>query len=156
MFIQNSGNLVVAALTRREYLTSVVHTKTLLDGQWHYVTVAITPPKRPFSYSQINVYIDFMQKLSATLKVQAINEVILFTFRLYCFLLNVSILLLLNFSPSTSAQSGLLHCHSVVIKSNSIQPVLLARHYRVHHHKSREVLTRVCCPACSSAHCPLM
>uniref|UniRef100_A0A0K8W1H1 Neurobeachin-like protein 1 n=1 Tax=Bactrocera latifrons TaxID=174628 RepID=A0A0K8W1H1_BACLA len=74
VFIQNSGNLVVAALTRREYLTSVVHTKTLLDGQWHYVTVAITPPKRPFSYSQINVYIDFMQKLSATLKVQAINE----------------------------------------------------------------------------------
>ncbi|XP_054734864.1 neurobeachin-like protein 1 isoform X2 [Anastrepha obliqua] len=74
VFIQNSGNLVVAALTRREYLTSVVHTKTLLDGQWHYVTVVITPPKRPFSYSQINVYIDFMQKLSATLKVQAINE----------------------------------------------------------------------------------
>lgn len=75
VFIQNSGNLVVAALTRREYLTSVVHTKTLLDAQWHYVTVAITPPKRPFSYSQINVYIDFMQKLSATLKVQAVNEV---------------------------------------------------------------------------------
>ncbi|XP_067645670.1 neurobeachin-like protein 1 isoform X2 [Eurosta solidaginis] len=74
VFIQNCGNLVVAAMTRREYLTTVVHTKTLLDGQWHYVTVAITPPKRPFSYSQINVYTDFMQKLSATLKVQAINE----------------------------------------------------------------------------------
>lgn len=76
IFIQNNGNIVVAALTKREYLTSSVASTTLLDGQWHYVTVAITPPKRPFSYSQINVYIDFMQKISATLKVQAINEVI--------------------------------------------------------------------------------
>ncbi|KAM7358806.1 neurobeachin-like protein 1 isoform 2-T3 [Cochliomyia hominivorax] len=74
IFIQNSGNIVVAALTKREYLTSSVASTTLLDGQWHYVTVSITPPKRPFSYSQINVYIDFMQKISATLKVQAINE----------------------------------------------------------------------------------
>lgn len=75
VFIQNSGNVVVAALTKREYLTSTVNSSVLLDSQWHYVTVAITPPKRPFSYSQINVYIDFMQKISATLKVQAINEV---------------------------------------------------------------------------------
>ncbi|KNC29634.1 hypothetical protein FF38_00632 [Lucilia cuprina] len=74
IFIQNNGNIVVAALTKREYLTSSVASTTLMDGQWHYVTVAITPPKRPFSYSQINVYIDFMQKISATLKVQAINE----------------------------------------------------------------------------------
>lgn len=75
IFIQNNGNIVVAALTKREYLTSSVASTTLHDGQWHYVTVAITPPKRPFSYSQINVYIDFVQKISATLKVQAINEV---------------------------------------------------------------------------------
>ncbi|XP_055846151.1 neurobeachin-like protein 1 isoform X1 [Episyrphus balteatus] len=74
IFIQNNGNIVVAALTRREYLTSSVMSKTLLDGQWHYVTVAITPPKRPFSYSQINIFVDFIQKLSATLKVQAVNE----------------------------------------------------------------------------------
>lgn len=74
IFVQPNGNVVVAALTRREYLTSSTATKTLLDGQWHYLTVAITPPKRPFSYSQINIYVDFVQKLSATLKVQAINE----------------------------------------------------------------------------------
>lgn len=74
IFVQPNGNVVVAALTRREYLTSATATKTLLDGQWHYLTVAITPPKRPFSYSQINIYVDFVQKLSATLKVQAINE----------------------------------------------------------------------------------
>ncbi|KAL9909105.1 neurobeachin-like protein 1 isoform 2-T2 [Glossina fuscipes fuscipes] len=78
VFIQNSGNVVVAALTKREYLTSTVNSSVLLDSQWHYVTVAITPPKRPFSYSQINVYIDFMQKISATLKVQAINEPFVF------------------------------------------------------------------------------
>ncbi|XP_075164730.1 neurobeachin-like protein 1 isoform X1 [Haematobia irritans] len=78
IFIQNNGNIVVAALTKREYLTSSVASTTLLDGQWHYVTVAITPPKRPFSYSQINVYIDFVQKISATLKVQAINEPFLY------------------------------------------------------------------------------
>ncbi|ALC44024.1 CG43367 [Drosophila busckii] len=74
VFVQPSGNVVVAALTRREYLTTATATKTLLDGQWHYLTVAITPPKRPFSYSQINIYVDFVQKLSATLKVQAVNE----------------------------------------------------------------------------------
>nr|NP_647869.3 uncharacterized protein Dmel_CG43367, isoform D [Drosophila melanogaster]AAF47858.3 uncharacterized protein Dmel_CG43367, isoform D [Drosophila melanogaster] len=74
VFVQPNGNVVVAALTRREYLTSSTATKTLMDGQWHYLTVAITPPKRPFSYSQINIYVDFVQKLSATLKVQAVNE----------------------------------------------------------------------------------
>ncbi|XP_034109719.1 neurobeachin-like protein 1 isoform X1 [Drosophila albomicans] len=74
VFVQANGNVVVAALTRREYLTSATATKTLLDGQWHYLTVAITPPKRPFSYSQINIFVDFVQKLSATLKVQAVNE----------------------------------------------------------------------------------
>ncbi|XP_043650121.1 neurobeachin-like protein 1 isoform X1 [Drosophila teissieri] len=73
-FVQPNGNVVVAAMTRREYLTSSTATKTLMDGQWHYLTVAITPPKRPFSYSQINIYVDFVQKLSATLKVQAVNE----------------------------------------------------------------------------------
>lgn len=74
VFVQPNGNVVVAALTRREYLTTATATKTLLNGQWHYLTVAITPPKRPFSYSQINIYVDFVQKLSATLKVQAVNE----------------------------------------------------------------------------------
>ncbi|XP_055373526.1 neurobeachin-like protein 1 isoform X2 [Condylostylus longicornis] len=74
IFMQNNGNLIVAALTRREYLTSSVTAKSLLDGRWHYITVAILPPKRPFSYSQINVYIDFLQKLSTTLKVQSISE----------------------------------------------------------------------------------
>jgi len=74
VFVQSNGNVVVTALTRREYLTSATATKTLLDGQWHYLTVAITPPKRPFSYSQINIYVDFVQKVSATLKVQAVNE----------------------------------------------------------------------------------
>ncbi|XP_044250350.1 neurobeachin-like protein 1 isoform X3 [Drosophila takahashii] len=74
VFVQPNGNVVVAALTKREYLTSSTATKTLMDGQWHYLTVAITPPKRPFSYSQINIYVDFVQKLSATLKVQAVNE----------------------------------------------------------------------------------
>ncbi|TMW42844.1 hypothetical protein DOY81_012078, partial [Sarcophaga bullata] len=78
IFVQDNGNIVVGALTKREYLTSSVNSTILLDGHWHYVTVAITPPKRPFSYSQINVYIDFMQKISATLKVQAINEPFIF------------------------------------------------------------------------------
>ncbi|XP_037907722.1 neurobeachin-like protein 1 isoform X2 [Hermetia illucens] len=74
IFIQQNGTLVVAAITKREYLTSSVLSKTLLDGRWHFVTISITPPKRPFSYSQINVYVDFIQKLSATLKAQPFNE----------------------------------------------------------------------------------
>ncbi|XP_068150111.1 LOW QUALITY PROTEIN: neurobeachin-like protein 1 [Drosophila tropicalis] len=74
IFVQPNGNVVVAALTKREYLTSLTATKTLMDGQWHYLTVVIAPPKRPFSYSQINIYVDFVQKLSATLKMQSLNE----------------------------------------------------------------------------------
>lgn len=76
IFIQNNGNIVVSALTKREYLATSVNSTVLLDGQWHYITVLITPPKRPFSYSQINVLIDFSSRIAATLKMTAINEVI--------------------------------------------------------------------------------
>lgn len=75
VFVQNNGNVVVAALTKREYLSTSVNSTVLLDGQWHYLTVSITPPKRPFSYSQINVFIDFSSRIAATLKMTAINEV---------------------------------------------------------------------------------
>lgn len=76
VFVQNNGNIVVSALTRREYLATSVNTTILQDGQWHYITVSITPPKRPFSYSQINVFLDFSSRIAATLKMAAINEVI--------------------------------------------------------------------------------
>ncbi|KAL5292423.1 NBEAL1 family protein [Megaselia abdita] len=73
-FIQDNGNIVVAAVTRKEFLTTSVAAKTIFDGRWHFLTIALTPPKRPFSYSQINIYVDFIQKISTTLKMQALNE----------------------------------------------------------------------------------
>lgn len=73
-FIQDNGNIVVAAVTKKEYLTSSVSAKTIFDGRWHFVTIALSPPKRPFSYSQINIYVDFIQKISTTLKMQGLNE----------------------------------------------------------------------------------
>lgn len=73
-FVQKNGNLVVAVSTKKEFLTASVQTSTLLDGRWHSVTISITPPKRPFSYNQVNIYIDSTQKLGVTMKFPAFTE----------------------------------------------------------------------------------
>lgn len=75
-FIQKSGDLIVGVSTKKEFLTATAHSPILLDGRWHSITVSITPPKRPFSYNQVNIYVDSSQKLGVTMKFPAFTEVI--------------------------------------------------------------------------------
>ncbi|XP_053679026.1 neurobeachin-like protein 1 [Anopheles nili] len=74
-FIQKNGNLVVSVITKKEFFTATVQSPQLLDGRWHSVTVSVVPPKRLFSYHQINVYIDSVQKLGSTMKYASFAEV---------------------------------------------------------------------------------
>ncbi|KAL1394330.1 hypothetical protein pipiens_012033, partial [Culex pipiens pipiens] len=74
-FIQKNGNFVVSVITKKEFFTATAQSTHLLDGRWHSITVSVVPPKRLFSYHQINVYIDSVQKLGSTMKFPAFAEV---------------------------------------------------------------------------------
>uniref|UniRef100_A0AAG5CUG9 DUF4704 domain-containing protein n=1 Tax=Anopheles atroparvus TaxID=41427 RepID=A0AAG5CUG9_ANOAO len=73
-FIQKNGNFVVSVITKKEFFTATAQSPQLLDGRWHSVTVSVVPPKRLFSYHQINVYIDSAQKLGSTMKYASFAE----------------------------------------------------------------------------------
>uniref|UniRef100_A0A336KCC2 CSON006833 protein n=1 Tax=Culicoides sonorensis TaxID=179676 RepID=A0A336KCC2_CULSO len=73
-FIQKNGNFVVSVVTRKEVLTATVSSVQLLIGNWHSITISVIPPKRLFSYYQINVYMDGHQKLGSTMKFVAFHE----------------------------------------------------------------------------------
>lgn len=77
IFVDRHGKLVVAVITKKEFLTTTVASPLLLDKRWHLVTVGVIPPKRPFSYTQVTIYIDGNQRLGATLKFGAFTEVTL-------------------------------------------------------------------------------
>lgn len=74
-FVQKNGNFILSVNTKKEIFTATVTTGQLLDGYWHSITVSVIPPKRLFSYHQINVYIDSQQKLGSTMKYPAFTEV---------------------------------------------------------------------------------
>ncbi|KFB43539.1 AGAP003395-PA-like protein [Anopheles sinensis] len=74
-FVQKNGNFVVSVITKKEFFTATAQSPQLLDGRWHSVTVSVVPPKRLFSYHQINVYIDSVQKLGSTMKYASFAEV---------------------------------------------------------------------------------
>nr|XP_040227141.2 neurobeachin-like protein 1 isoform X2 [Anopheles coluzzii] len=74
-FVQKNGNFVVSVITKKEFFTATVTSPQLLDGRWHSVTVSVVPPKRLFSYHQINVYLDSVQKLGSTMKYASFAEV---------------------------------------------------------------------------------
>ncbi|XP_021704634.1 neurobeachin-like protein 1 isoform X1 [Aedes aegypti] len=74
-FVQKNGNFVVSVITKKEFFTATAQSTHLLDGRWHSITVSVIPPKRLFSYHQINVYIDSVQKLGSTMKYPAFAEV---------------------------------------------------------------------------------
>lgn len=73
-FIQKNGNFVVSVITRKEVLTVTVSSVQLLIGNWHSITVVVAPPKRLFSYYQVNVYMDGNQKLGSTMKFVSFQE----------------------------------------------------------------------------------
>ncbi|XP_055643375.1 neurobeachin-like protein 1 isoform X2 [Toxorhynchites rutilus septentrionalis] len=73
-FIQKNGNFVVSVITKKDFFTATAQSTHLLDGRWHSITVNVIPPKRLFSYHQINVYIDSVQKMGSTMKYPAFAE----------------------------------------------------------------------------------
>lgn len=75
IFLKKNGKLVIGVLTKKEFLAATVPSAHLLDGRWHFITICVIPSKRPFSYNQINVYIDATQKLGANVKFGSFTEV---------------------------------------------------------------------------------
>uniref|UniRef100_A0A1B0DMF1 DUF4704 domain-containing protein n=1 Tax=Phlebotomus papatasi TaxID=29031 RepID=A0A1B0DMF1_PHLPP len=69
IFVNHSGALTLAALTKKEYHTVTSNEARLCDGQWHSVTVSVVPSKRPFSYFQVTMYRDQEILLSTSLKI---------------------------------------------------------------------------------------
>ncbi|KAL5005989.1 hypothetical protein ScPMuIL_017147 [Solemya velum] len=67
-FFTPECDLVLAVYNRREYCTVSVSQSPLSDAQWHCIDIVHTSSRRPFTNSQINVYIDGRLKLNAQLK----------------------------------------------------------------------------------------
>lgn len=78
IFIQKNGNLVVGIITKKDYYATTTHSDYIVDGRWHSISVLISPPKRLFSYYQIQIFIDGIQKVGSNIKFTAFNEPFLY------------------------------------------------------------------------------
>ncbi|KAK7507554.1 hypothetical protein BaRGS_00001489, partial [Batillaria attramentaria] len=73
-FITPSYDLVVAVYNKKEYCTLAVTDTSLQNGLWHSVGVVHTAARRPFSQSQVMVYVDGKQKMAAPFKFPNLTE----------------------------------------------------------------------------------
>ncbi|CAN9498147.1 unnamed protein product [Ophioblennius macclurei] len=73
-FISSGGVLVVAVCTKKEYVTVMLPDYCFCDSLWHSIGVVHIPGKRPFGQSQVYIYVDGQQKLSAPLKYPIMTE----------------------------------------------------------------------------------
>ncbi|KAJ8255639.1 hypothetical protein COCON_G00195030 [Conger conger] len=73
-FISSAGVLVVAVCTKKEYVTVMLPDYCFCDSLWHSIAVVHVPGKRPFGQSQVFIYVDGQQKLSAPLKYPTMTE----------------------------------------------------------------------------------
>uniref|UniRef100_A0A8C5LHT8 Neurobeachin like 1 n=1 Tax=Jaculus jaculus TaxID=51337 RepID=A0A8C5LHT8_JACJA len=73
-FITQSGMLVVAVCTKREYATVMLPDHSFCDSLWHNITIVHMPGKRPFGQSLVYIYDNGQQKVSAPLRFPAMNE----------------------------------------------------------------------------------
>ncbi|XP_025103761.1 neurobeachin-like protein 1 isoform X2 [Pomacea canaliculata] len=73
-FITPNYDLVVAVYNKKEYCTLTVTDTRLHDGLWHSVGVVHIAARRPFSQSQVQVYIDGRQKAIAPFKFPNLSE----------------------------------------------------------------------------------
>ncbi|XP_067686159.1 neurobeachin-like protein 1 [Haliotis asinina] len=73
-FFTPDGLLVVAVYNKKEYSSVLVPECPLRDGQWHCVDIVHTSSRRPFTQSQLTVYIDGKQKLNTQLKFPSLSE----------------------------------------------------------------------------------
>ncbi|KAK7111968.1 hypothetical protein V1264_011504 [Littorina saxatilis] len=73
-FVTPSYDLVVAVYNKKEYCTLTVTETRLQDGLWHSVGVVHTAARRPFTQSQVMVYIDGIQRSTAPFKFPNLSE----------------------------------------------------------------------------------
>uniref|UniRef100_T1J5I8 BEACH domain-containing protein n=1 Tax=Strigamia maritima TaxID=126957 RepID=T1J5I8_STRMM len=73
-FFLHDGILVVAVCIKKEYMTMYIMDTPLDDGFWHSVAICHANARRPFSQSQVTVYIDGRLKASAQLKCPTLAE----------------------------------------------------------------------------------
>jgi hypothetical protein len=66
-FFLPDGSLVVASVSKKEFLATKVEEAGLVDGQWHSVTICQAAAKRPFGVSQLVVYVDGRERRSTSL-----------------------------------------------------------------------------------------
>ncbi|XP_022079256.1 neurobeachin-like protein 1 [Acanthaster planci] len=73
-FFTHDGVLVVAVCTKKEYYTVSLTDYPISDSQWHCVDVTHMSSRRPFSQSQLCIYVDGHQRLVSQLKFPIISE----------------------------------------------------------------------------------
>ncbi|XP_021366386.1 neurobeachin-like protein 1 isoform X2 [Mizuhopecten yessoensis] len=73
-FVTPTFDIVIAVYNRKEYSTVIVTETGLHDNLWHCIAVVHTSSRRPFTNSQLNVYIDGRLKLNSQLKSPNMTE----------------------------------------------------------------------------------
>ncbi|XP_076450797.1 neurobeachin-like protein 1 [Babylonia areolata] len=73
-FLTPSYDLVIAVYNKKEFCTLTVTDTRLQDGLWHSVGVVHTGARRPFTNSQVMVYIDGRQKSTTPFKFPSLTE----------------------------------------------------------------------------------
>ncbi|XP_064646322.1 neurobeachin-like protein 1 isoform X2 [Lineus longissimus] len=66
--------LVVGVVTKKDYHAVSLSEHPLNDQQWHCIEITHTGARRPFSQSQLSVYIDGKLKLNSQLKMPSVAE----------------------------------------------------------------------------------
>ncbi|XP_055956982.1 neurobeachin-like protein 1 [Patella vulgata] len=67
-FFTPDGTLVIGVYSKKEYCTLTLENHQLSDNLWHCIDITHTSSRRPFTNSQVTIYIDGRQKLTAQLK----------------------------------------------------------------------------------------
>ncbi|ESO94157.1 hypothetical protein LOTGIDRAFT_232423 [Lottia gigantea] len=73
-FITPANVLVLAVYNKKEYFTVSVDDFPITDSHWHSIDISHTSSRRPFTQSQIAVYIDGRQKLLTQFKFPNLAE----------------------------------------------------------------------------------
>ncbi|XP_071791552.1 neurobeachin-like protein 1 [Asterias amurensis] len=73
-FFTHDGVLVIAVCTRKEYYTVSLTDYPISDNKWHCIDITHMSSRRPFSQSQLCVYVDGHQHLVSQLKFPIISD----------------------------------------------------------------------------------
>eukprot|EP00058_Branchiostoma_floridae_P012964 XP_002598452.1 hypothetical protein BRAFLDRAFT_83269 [Branchiostoma floridae] len=73
-FFTNEGSLVIAVCYKKDYLTAQVDRIYFTDSNWHCVDVVHAGSRRPFTQSQLSVFVDGQLRINAQLKFPSTSE----------------------------------------------------------------------------------